>query len=392
MHFGKGFQKACELCFIFDSSKENQFIFKISFMKIVKFLLKFLVLPFVVLVLGSLVFFNINNRIYLAGEDAAHIAYLNQHKEVLDKNNTTFNSFDSVFYSNNVIILSENHGFEDVQSVDYQLFIHLNQKMGVRFYIGEMDSLVAKKLNTFLKNPTPDIALLKSFVNDIGLNIPQQSSQQLLDKWMRIHTYNAQLKDDAKIEILGLDKNMGDTSKISRDSSMLLNFKNIVEKRGLQQEKFYGLFGYFHSMQSGISERNTYPFAAKLKRNTTFPQFQKVQTIACLTLESEMYFPPFDGMPTPPDKKTSLCNLDGPILLCKGIKDVKAASALNTMTLFHLNEKDSPYKKSQRLAGIKVNILGDEVLPKNDQQTTTDFFQHIILMRGSKSLSPLNQQ
>jgi hypothetical protein len=378
------------LASLIHQKKINSFL-KSAFMKIVKFLLKFLVLPLVVLVLGSLVFFNIKNRIYLAGEDAAHIAYLNQHKEVLDKNNATFNSFDSVFYSNNVFILSENHGFEDVQFVDYQLFIHLNQKMGVRFYIGEMDSLVAKKLNTFLKNPTPDIALLKSFVNDIGLNIPQQSSQQLLEKWMRIHTYNAQLKADSKIEVLGLDKNMGDTSKISRDSSMLLNFKNIVEKRGLQQEKFYGLFGYFHGMQSGISERNTYPFAAKLKRNTTFPQFQKVQTIACLTIESDVYMPPFDGMPSPPDKKTSLCNMDGPLILSKGIMDVKAISALNTMTLFHLDEKDSPYRNSQRLAGAKVNVLGNSVLPENSQQATTDFFQYIILMRGSKSLSPLNQ-
>lgn len=360
-------------------------------MKIVKFLLKFLVLPLVVLVLGSLVFFNIKNRIYLAGEDATHIAYLNQHKEVLDKNNATFNSFDSVFYNNNVFILSENHGFEDAQLVDYQLFIHLNQKMGVRFYIAEMDSLVAKKLNTFLKNPTLDITLLKSFVNDIGLNIPQQSSQQLLEKWMRIHTYNAQLKDDAKIEVLGLDKNMGDTSKIGRDSSMLLNFNAIVEKKGLQNQKFYGLFGYFHGMQSGISERNTYPFAAKLKRNTTFPQFKKIQTIACLTLESDVYMPPFEGMPSPPDKKTSLCNMDGPLILSKGIKDIKAVSALNTMTLFHLNENDSPYRNSQRLAGAKVNVLGNSVLPKDAQQATTDFFQHVILMRGSKSLSPLSQ-
>jgi hypothetical protein len=31
MNFGKGFQKAYELSCIFDTSKENQFIFKISF-------------------------------------------------------------------------------------------------------------------------------------------------------------------------------------------------------------------------------------------------------------------------------------------------------------------------------------------------------------------------
>jgi hypothetical protein len=99
--------------------------------------------------------------------------------------------------------------------------------MGVRFYIGEMDSLVAKKLNTLLKNPKPDMALLKSYVNDIGLNIPQQSSQQLLDKWMRIHTYNAQLKDDAKIEILGNSVLPENTQQTTTDF-----FQHVILMRG----------------------------------------------------------------------------------------------------------------------------------------------------------------
>ncbi len=359
-------------------------------MKIVKFLLKFLVLPFVVITLCSLLFFTVKNAIYLDGEDKLHMDYLSQNKEVLEKNNMDFNGFDSVFYSNNVFILSENHGYEDVQNIDYQIFTHLNRKTGLHFYIAEMDSLRAGRLNEFLRNPTPNTVLLKSIIRDIGLRIPQQSSQQLYDKWLRLHQYNAQLNDSVKIEVLGLDQNFDDTlSKISRDSSMFLNFKAIVEKRGLQEAKFYGLFGYYHGMQSGISERNLYPFAAKLKRQTVYPQFQKIQTIACLTVESEMYLPPFEGMPTPPDKKTSQFNVDGPVLLTKGIKDLKALTIPNSVTLFHLDNKNTPYKNSQRLAGIKVNILGDEVLPNNSQQVTTDFFQHVVLMRGSKSLSPI---
>jgi hypothetical protein len=360
-------------------------------MKILKFLLKFLVLPIVVLGIGSVIFFTIKNRIYLEGENAAHLNYLSQHKEVLDRKTSIFKSFDSVFYSNNVFILSENHGYEDVQILDDQLLIHLNKTVGVRFYIAEMDSAIAKQLNAFLSKKTPDMSLLKSAVKAIGLNIPQQSSQQLLEKWLRIHTYNAQLNDSLKIEVLGLDKNVHDTlSKISRDSSMLLNFNTIVEKRGLQNQKFYGLFGYFHGLQSGITERNSYPFAAKLKRNKTFPQFQKVQTLACLTLESDMYIPKMGNMPTPPDNKMSLFNMDGPFILTKGIKDVKAVSEKNTITLFHLDAANSPYKKSQHLAGVKVNLVSDDILPNNAQQVTTDFFQYLILMRGSKSLSPFD--
>ena len=360
-------------------------------MKILKGLFKFILLPIIVLLIGTTLFFTIKNTIYLGGEDETHINYLKNHHEILDKNKASFNSFDSSFYSNNIFILCENHGFEDVQLIDDQLFIHLNKTQGVRFYIAEMDSLIAKELNTFLNKPIADKTLLKSVIKSIADIIPQQSSQQLMDKWLRIHAYNLQLKDGFKIEVLGLDKNRNDTaSKISRDSSMLLNFNNLVQKRGLQNQKFYGLFGYFHGMQSGVTERNIYTFAAKLKRNNTFPQCQKVQTITCLTLESEMYLPPFEGMPTPPDHKISIFNVDGPIALTRGIKDVKSIAPMNAITLFNLNAANSPYKNSQRLMGIKINLLGDEVLANNDKQVTTDFFQYVLIMRGSKALSPVS--
>jgi hypothetical protein len=359
-------------------------------MKIIKFLFKFILLPIVILAIAATIFFTIKNTIYLGGEDETHINYLKKNNKILDKNKAVFNGFDSAFYNNNIFILCENHGFEDVQLIDDQLFIHLNKTQSVRYYIAEMDSLIAKELNVFLNNPIADKTLLKSVINSIAEIIPQQSSQQLMDKWLRIHAYNQQLKDGFKIEVLGLDKNRSDTSsRLGRDSSMLLNFNNIVQKRNLQNQKFYGLFGYFHGMQSGIAERNTYPFAAKLKRNNTFPQFQKVQTIACLTLESEMYMPPYEGIPTPPEEKTNLVNVDGPIALTKGIKDVKSIAPLNAITLLNLNASNSPYKNSQRLMGIKINLLGQEVVPNNDKQMTTDFFQYALIMRGSKALRPM---
>jgi hypothetical protein len=360
-------------------------------MKIVKILFKFILLPIIIITIATMIFFTIKNTIYLGGEDETHISYLKNHNEVVDKNKAVFSSFDTNFYSNNIFMLCENHGFEDVQLVDDQLFINLNKKAGVRFYIAEMDSLVSNKLNTFLRNPIVEKTLLKSIVNDVAEVIPQQSSQQLMDKWLRIHAYNLQLKDGLKIEVLGLDKNRSDTSSaIGRDSSMLLNFNNIVQKRGLQNQKFYGLFGYAHGMQSGIGARNSHYLAAKFKRNATFPQFQKIQTIACLTLESEMYVPENNEVPSPPDHKTAWFNVDGPMALTKGIKDVKSIAPLNAITLLNLNAADSPYKKSQRLMGVKINLLGQEVLPSNDKQPMTDFFQYVLIMRGSKALSPVS--
>ena len=359
-------------------------------MKIIKFILKFILTPILVLLVGILVFFTIKNTLYLGTENPGNIAYLKAHNEVLDRSNLDFKSFDSAFYNNNIFILSENHGYEDVQTIDYALLIHLNKKIGLRYYIAETDSNNANRLNSFLRNATPDVNLLKEFVKNIALGIPQQSSQQLFDKWMRIHAYNTRLKDNAKIEILGLDQNYDDkTTKLSRDSSMLLNLKYYLETKHLEKEKFYGLFGYYHSLQSSVNENNRFPFAAKLKRYAAYPPFQKVQSITTYTLESEMYMPKMEGMPTPPDNKLTMFNIDGPIALVRGVKDLKATSQPNSLTLYHLDAENSPYKKSQNLAGVNVNFIGDKVVPNNSTQVTTDFFQHIILLRGSKSLSPL---
>lgn len=349
-----------------------------------------MVLPLGVLLIMPMIYFKVKNMIYLEGQDQKLISYLSQNMETVSKDASKINSFDSSFLKNNVYILAENHGYEDVQNLDYKIFKQLNEQTGLRYYIAEMDSLRAKKLNTFLQKAEPDTALLKSVVRDIAMRIPQQSSIQLYDKWLKLHNHNTTLQDSLKFEVLGLDIDFNDTlTKISRDSAMILNLYAQIEKRGLQNEKFYGLFGFFHGLQSGIGERNAYPFAARLKRQTTHPQLQKIQTFACLTLESEMYLPPTEDMITPPSKKMGIFNVDGPILLTKGIQDLKAVTKENSISLFQLDKPNSPYKNSQRLAGIKVNLLGGETLPNNKAQATIDFYQNIILIRGSKSLSPL---
>ncbi len=353
-----------------------------------KFIKKFF-LYFFLLNIFLAVFFYAKSKIYIGGSDKVFVTYLNQNKQNIDLEKANFTLFDEKFYASNIFILSENHGYEDVQRIDDQLFIHLNKTIGVRFYIAEMDSTRAKKLNQYLNTPIADETVLKSVVEDIKMSIPQQSSQQLFDKWKRIYTYNRSLPDNARIEVLGLDQDFDSKNNtLSRDSSMLLNLKNIVEKRGLQNEKFYGLFGFYHGLQTGITEANRYPFAAKLRRSQ-LSFFKNVQTITTYTTESEMYLPKNDEVPSPPDEKTSLCSMDGLFLNVKGINDLKAASFPNSATLFKLDGNNSPYKKSQYLAGVKMNVLGNNILPNNAQQTTTDFFQYIILLRGTKALNPL---
>ncbi len=341
---------------------------------------------------GALAFW-VNNKVYLGGTNQHNIDYLRNNKQLLTLHNKQALGdealFEQSFYNNQVFLLGESHGLADVQKIDQAMFIHLNKKAGVRHYIAEMDSTRAMQLNAFLSSPQKDTNLLKQVVVAIKQRIPQQASRELYQKWADLYDYNQGLAADRRIVVLGIDMGFDDVvTTISRDSIMFLNFKHLVSSYGLENEKFYGLFGHTHVLQGSIGENGFRPFAAKLK-NARLPFARTIKSIVCYNLESEVYFPANDQYPGPEDEKTSMLNADGPLLIVKGIKDPQQVTEKNSITLFNLEKEQSPYRTNQLLAGIKVNFFGGNILPHSATQYTTDFFQYMILVRNSKALTKI---
>lgn len=345
----------------------------------------------VIAVLNVLVFlfFWIKNKSYIGGTDSAAVAYLQQHQEDISDPLSSIELFDDDFYRNQIFLLGENHGVADVQQVDRTLFTHLHQKIGLRYYLAEMDSIRAKQLNTFLSHTSPDTMLLKQVVSDIALRIPQQSSRGFYDKWMALYDYNQLQPDSLRMIVLGIDKNFEDTTQtVGRDSIMLLNLEAIVKHQGLEDESFYGLFGYTHVLQSRVMEDGFTPLAAKIK-HSNLPFANGVISIVCYNVDSEVRLPIIGQFPAPSDEKTSVLNVDGPIVMVKGMKDLTEVTEEHTITLFNLSAPNSPYNAMQRLAGVKVNLMGSDVLPTDKSQPTTDFFQYVVLIRNSEALTRL---
>ena len=233
----------------------------------------------------------------------------------------------------------------------------------------------------FLENEKNEV-LLREVVESIKRRIPQQSSQELFDKWNAVHDYNRNLADSLKITVIGIDKNFNDESKGSRDEAMVVNFKNAIQKRHLENEKFYGLFGYFHTLQK-ITESGRGTLAAGLK-DSGF----KVTSFVSYTLDSEMYLPKTPQFPTPEGEKVGWMNADGPLMLVKGINDLKETSKPDAITLFKLNSKNSPYLNSQNLITVKSRAFGENIVPLKDS-FVTDYFQYVFLLRNSKALTKL---
>lgn len=359
-------------------------------MRILKIIGKILL---VLLIINLLIiaFFWIKNENYLESTNDKNLSYLKKNKKVIfDKEENQYNLngfFDKDFYDSDIFLLGENHGFAEIQNIDFELFKHLNQKIGVKYYIAEMDSIRSKRLNEYLNNSIKNNSILESVVIDIKQRIPQQSSQQLFEKWEKIYDYNKTLLESGKITVLGIDKNFDDkTRNLSRDSIMSLNFKRIIEKRHLENEKFYGLFGYAHVLQEGYSNNNFRPFAVRIK---SFTKKNSIKSLVCYNLDSEVYLPENDQFPAPEDHKLSILNEDGPIMLVKGINDLRELTQPNSVTIFDLDNTNSPYHENQYLGGIKVNFFGPDVITKSTNVFTTDVLQYVFLIRNSKALEPI---
>ena len=336
-----------------------------------------------VIALIAIGIFIVRNKMFIGLSDKKTVEYLNKNKIVLTQNafGKDEQLFDNEAYTSDVILLGESHGVAQVQSIDKELFLHLNKKIGLRYYVAEMDSIRANRLNTFLNGTSKDTLLLKNIVIDIRKHIPQQSSIELYQKWADIYDYNRNLPDSLKLRVIGVDTDFDKKSSISRDSAMIQNFKDIVKTEKLEGKQFYGLFGLFHVSQSEFKEGSK-PFAARLKAEGI-----NVTSILCLFVDCEVYFPKNEQYPTPPSEKLSFFNMDGPLVLLKGINDFKKASQKGETTLFNLRATNSPYFKSK--IALKTNFINQKMEPRNEQLPIVDFYQYAILFRNSPSLTPI---
>ncbi|KAF2081040.1 hypothetical protein [Flavobacterium sharifuzzamanii] len=349
-----------------------------------KKILKFIKITFVSLlsiILLFMAYLFISNKLFLESKDDNNVKYLAENNVQIGAS-INEKLFDSDFYKSQVFLLGEIHGYADNQKIDQEMLFFLNKKVGIKYYIAEMDSLTAKKLNVFLSEKQKNKAILKEVVESIKRRIPQQASQELFDKWSAVHDYNRNLADSLKITVIGVDKNFDDESKGSRDEAMVSNFKNAIQKKHLENEKFYGLFGYFHTLQKK-TESGRATFAAGLKDSGV-----KVTSFVSYTIDSEMYLPKNPQFPTPKDEKVNWINADGPLMLVKGINDIKELSKPESITLFKLNSKNSPYLKSQNLITVKSRAFGENIVPLKDA-SATDYFQYVFLLRNSKALTKL---
>jgi hypothetical protein len=186
-----------------------------------------------------------------------------------------------------------------------------------------------------------------------------------------------------------------------RDSVMFLNLSALSTQLQLQKQKLYGMFGFYHTLQS--SYEKSMPFAALVKKSSLV--FNKIVSLNFYTLESKCMIPLVSqlrgmmpksfidqnyaqnpGFPKTYQYMPMQWSNDNQMANVAGINDVKKITQPNTVTIFKLNGEGSPYHHSLQLA----QVSGFQPIKVTDTNTvTTQCFQYMILLRGSEPSTPL---
>ncbi|WP_146141438.1 erythromycin esterase family protein [Spirosoma oryzae] len=376
-----------------------------------------------------------------------------------------FPLFDDSFYKNQLFLLGESHGFQTPQAVDFTLLRHLNQRVGLRHYLAEVDASQARLLNQYLQ--TGDTTLLKRVFTRWVKQKAQWGNADFYRKIQRIRALNQTLPNRRQIRFVGIDRiqdnplaadhlssllatvrlsnddravvdtllaqlrssrpdsivgatalplldrfkadsaayqrllkstytetrqlltNIGWLRTIpSREATLFANFAQLLP--GLNGEKLYGLWGFFHVLQEKPVNSGK-PLACRIRESNLYLH-DKIVSITFAYLDSFMmspssYLPIEARTPGQRFSPVSLFNNDGKMMHTEGIDVMRALTRPRSVTLFALDRPGS-FARTTPLR-IRYSSAMAQRIEFNPALPMTAYFQYVMLVRDSPMTEPL---
>jgi len=138
-------------------------------------------------------------------QDSTYSNYLAKNNEKITiGGNNSLAIFDEAFYNNQLFLVTESHGYYKPNQLDAELFMQINKKNGVRYYVAEIDFSQAYYINKYLETGNED--LLKAIYEHWYNEQAQWGSKAGFEKWKNLYNYNLTLAKGKKIIVLGLDE------------------------------------------------------------------------------------------------------------------------------------------------------------------------------------------
>ena len=167
---------------------------------------------------------------------------------------------------------------------------------------------------------------------------------------------------------------------VNRPEGIYRNFKDLYLMEHLENEKLYGMWGFFHAHLVPFQYVGG-DFISKLV-DSDQPLSKKIISIISLPIESK--YNVWNNETKSWDKKSFSYDNDT-LLKVEGIEDLKELTLPNSTTLFKLNSPSSPFLKSGRL----LNGISSQGKLVANYKNSDYGNQYIILIRNSDWLHPL---
>ena len=354
-------------------------------------------------------------------------------KQYLSENNVTFAlskadedfTFDDDFYENRLFLLGEMHGYARVQAIDLALLTHLNKRLGIRFYMAEIDPATAIIFNHYLRTGKEE-NLLNVFDIWHDERQSQWGNANFLEKIRSIRALNASLPVEQNIRFIGVDGPTKETflkmakalPSVESDPSYAVNqtlleanaaraktsryshiLSNIALMEGaLTDEKFYGLWGISHINKVGVNGSPSLAHYLNSGTEKVSPIFTNaVAAVNTLCVEACSNMMPSGLLPGIPKPKNSEPYTEVPMnfdnawmFRTRGIGAAKAVMADAPNMMFDLNNAGSPYLNPPALVGSSGYMSMTRNF--NIDGSAAENYDAIILMNGSKALTPIKSE
>ena len=369
--------------------------------------------------------------------DPAKAAYLRAHEVAAGpvRGGLTFR-FPASVYRSRLILLGESHGSAAPQVLDIELLTHLNARIGLRDYLAEVDPVQADRLNRYLA--TGDEAVLDRVFSRWKAR-DQWGNTAFLAKIRAMRALNGRLEPRRRVTIHGIDAvqdwpllaermaaegatldeaaleaeasdsgrakltlaaldaarpsplrdrlraDLEQTAaKAGREATLFANYARLVRTGELGDRPAYGLWGLFHVMQAPLN--GAQPFAMRI-RASDLPAARALTSIVVLSLDSAVMVPAPIGDKVVKIRLTNF-NVDGPIVKAPGSATLRAASRPDSIQLFDLAAKGSPYLTSPDFVAVRTTV-GRDFKPDDPRAPASAYAQILGVFRGSDWTPPL---
>lgn len=329
-------------------------------------------------------------------------------------------SFPDEFYDNRLFLFGEIHGYAPPQEFDLAILTHLNERLGVRYYLAELDPAQALVVNDYFV--TGDDGKLRLIFDEWAKESAQWGNKEFFKKLQSIRVLNETLPSERKIGFVGVDAPQSDEnfnsfaaesatmdashpaqainlalidSAKARDSGsryhhIIENLEALMSAPSMAEEKIYGFWGFYHVLETVVNDSGR-PLAMRAAEMDEFKD--GVASMFSSYGPGSFMMAPSEFMPPPVQGKNGEAyvlvpaGMDNPyIQYTSGVNELSLANAEAPVSVFHLDGEDSPYLKGDRFFGGFG--LMSMMHPFNVKGSTAEASDYVVYFEKASALTP----